>query len=49
MLGGLALMGRAPFLDGHFLDFFASVDDVPVAFEVDVGGCEVAEAFVIPG
>jgi hypothetical protein len=40
-------MGQAAFADGYFLDPFAFVDDGPVTPEVDVGGCEVAKAFVI--
>ena len=40
-------MGQAAFVDSQVLDPFPSVDDVPVSSEVDVGGCEVAEAFVI--
>ena len=47
MLGGLALMVQAAFVDGQVLDPFPSVDDVPVASEVDVGGGEVVDAFVI--
>lgn len=46
MLGGLALMGQTAFVDSQDIDPFASIDDDPVASEVDVRRCDVAEAFV---
>ena len=47
MLSGLALMGQASRSDRQVFDLSPSVDDGPVPAEVDVGGGEVAEAFVV--
>ena len=47
MLSGLALMGQASRSDSQVFDLSPSVDDGPVPAEVDVGGGEVAEAFVV--
>ncbi len=40
-------MLQAAFLDCLFLDLFPFSDDVLVAAEVDIGGCDVAEALVV--
>ena len=37
----------ASLLDGSSLDLSPSLEDARAASEVDVGGCEVVEAFVI--
>ena len=47
MLSGLALMGQAAFSDGQVFDVSPSVDDGPVASEVDVSRRQIGEAFVI--
>ena len=47
MLSGLALVGQAAFSDGQVFDVPPSVDDGPVAPEVDVSRRQIGEAFVI--
>ena len=47
MLSRLLLMGQAAFTDGQFFDLSPSLDDGVVPAEVDVGGSEVGEAFVV--
>jgi hypothetical protein len=47
MLSGWALMGQASRSDRQVFELSPSVDDGPVPVEVDVGGGEVAEAFVV--
>src|SRR4026207_588033 len=47
MLSGLALVGQAAFSDGQGFDVPPSVDDGPVAPEVDVSRRQIGEAFVI--
>ena len=48
MLCCLALMDQAPVLDGLCFDLLPFCQDCRAAPEVDVGGCQIAEAFVIP-
>ena len=43
----MALMDQAPVLDGQFLDLLPSCQDCRAASKVDVGGCQIAEAFVV--
>ena len=47
MLCGLALVVQAAFLDGQVFDLSPSLNDGVVPAEVDVGGGEVGEAFVV--
>ena len=47
MLCRLLLMGQAALLDGQFFDLSPSLDDGVFPTEVDVGGSEVGEAFVV--
>ena len=47
MLSGLPLVLQAAFLDGQFFDFSSSLDNGLIPAEVDVGGGEVGEAFVV--
>ena len=47
MLCGLPLVIHAAFLDGQFFDLSPSLDDGVFPTEVDVGGSEVGEAFVV--
>ena len=47
MLCGLALVVQAVFLDGQVFDLSPSLNDGVVPAEVDVGGGEVGEAFVV--
>ena len=47
MLSRLVVMSQAAFLDGQVFDLSPSLDDGVVPAEVDVGGGEVGEAFVV--
>ena len=47
MLSRLVVMGQAAFFDGQVFDLSPSLDDGVVPAEVDVGGGEVGEAFVV--
>ena len=47
MLSCLVVMGQAAFFDGQVFDLSSSLDDGVVPAEVDVGGGEVGEAFVV--
>lgn len=47
MLCRLLLVEQATVLDCQLLDFLPPFDDGSVASEVDIGGCQVADAFVI--
>ena len=47
MLSRLALMRQAAFPDGPVFNLSPSVDDCPVATEVDIGRCQIAKAFVV--
>ncbi len=47
MLSRLVVMGQAVFFDGQVFDLSPSLDDGVVPPEVDVGGGEVGEAFVV--
>ena len=47
MLSGLPLVIQAAFLDGQFFDFSPSLDNGLIPAEVDVGGGEVGDAFVV--
>ena len=47
MLSGLPLVIQAALLDGQFFDFSLSLDNGLVPAEVDVGGGEVGDAFVV--
>jgi len=41
------MMGQAALLDGQFFDLSPSLDNGVVPTELDVGGSEVGEAFVV--
>jgi hypothetical protein len=47
MLCRLLMMGQAALLDGQFFDLSPSLDNGVVPTELDVGGSEVGEAFVV--
>ena len=47
MLCRLLMMGQAALLDGQFFDLPPSLDNGVVPTELDVGGSEVGEAFVV--
>ena len=47
MLSGLPLVIQAVFLDSRLFDFCSSLDNGVVPAEVDVGGGEVSDAFVV--
>lgn len=47
MLSGLPLMVQAAFSDSLFFDAFSPFLDGRIAPEVDVGGRDVAETFVV--
>ena len=47
MLCCLALIDQATVLDGLYFDLLSFCQDCRAAPKVDVGGCQIAEAFVI--
>jgi len=47
MLSGLALMRQAAFSNGLVFDLSPSLDDGCIPTEVDIGGRQIAEAFVV--
>ena len=47
MLGGLLAALQAPLVDCVLLDPFSLLEDLVATPEVDVGGCQVLQAFVV--
>jgi hypothetical protein len=47
MLSRIPVVEQVAVPDGEFFDFFPPFDDDPVAPDVDVGGGEVAETFMV--
>jgi hypothetical protein len=47
MLRRIPVVEQAAVLVRQFFDFFPSLDDGLIPSEVDVGGCDVTEAFVV--